>query len=96
MQHSHLTAGALALALAFAGAAAAQPPPGGGGGGVRQLCMPDFQKFCPDARPGPGGGIRECIKAHLGDFSPACQSAIAARRARMQDNGGTMTNSPQH
>ena len=88
MKHHVLTAGALALGLAIAGAAIAQPPGGGGGGNgaVRQTCMPDFQKFCPDARPGLGGGIRDCIKAHLTDFSTACQSAIAARRAQMQQN----------
>ena len=87
-----LTAGALALGLAIASAAVAQPPGGGGGhggnGAVRQACMADFQKFCPDARPGPGGGMRECVQAHLTDFSTGCQSAIAARRAERQQNGG--------
>jgi len=76
MTHPRLIAATLAVAL-FAGAASAQPTGGGGGGA-------DFQKACPDAKPGPGGGMRECAKAHLSEFSQPCQSALQAMRARMQ------------
>jgi hypothetical protein len=92
MKHPVLIAGALALGLIVAGAASGQPQGGGGGGGagvgVRQACAADFQKFCPDAKPGPGGGLRECVAAHHADFSDACKSAIAAMRAARQQQGG--------
>ena len=92
MIHPRLIAATLAVAL-FAGAASAQP--GGGGGAVRQACMADFQKACPDAKPGPGGGMRECAKAHFTEFSQPCQSALQAMRARMQaqKDAGAASNS---
>ena len=106
MTHSRLVALTFAIA-SIAGAALAQPPSdggggGGGGGGVRQACMADFQKACPDAKPGPGGGMRECAKAHFSEFSQPCQSALQAMRARMQarrdaesqSGGAPATNSP--
>ena len=83
MTHSRLIAATLAATL-FAGAAFAQPAGGGGNGAVRQACMADIQKACPDAKPGPGGGMRECAKAHFKEFSQPCQSALIAMRARMQ------------
>jgi hypothetical protein len=81
MTHSRLIAATLAAAL-VAGAAFAQPAQGNGG--VRQACMADLQKACPDAKPGPGGGMRECARAHFSEFSQPCQSALQAMRARMQ------------
>jgi hypothetical protein len=71
-----LTAGALAFGLLCAGAATAQPA-----ADPLQACAPDFQKFCPDAKPGPTGGRRECIRAHVSELSDACKQAIAAFRA---------------
>lgn len=94
MKHHVFAAAALALGLAVASLAVAQPA--GGNGAIRQACMADFQKFCPDARPGPGGAIRDCIKAHLTDFSSGCQSAIATRRAQMQSNAATNSTAPPH
>jgi hypothetical protein len=91
MTHSRLIAATLAAAL-FAGAAFAQPA--GGNGSVRQACTADFQKACPDAKPGPGGGMRECAKAHFKEFSQPCQSALIAMRARMQAARTPATNSP--
>jgi hypothetical protein len=101
MKLSMFTAAALAAGLAFAGAVSAQPPAGEGGGGgghghgamaaVRQACMADIQKACPDAKPGPGGGMRECIVGHHTEFSQPCQDAIAQMRAarqQQQQNGG--------
>jgi hypothetical protein len=55
---------------------------------IRQACAADFQKFCPDAKPGPGGGMRECIVGHQADFSDGCKSAIAQMRAAMQARQG--------
>ena len=92
MTTTRLIAASLAAAL-LAGAASAQPT--GGNGAVREACMTDFQKACPDARPGPGGGMRECVKAHFKEFSPPCQSALQAMRARMQaEHAAPATNSP--
>ena len=82
MNFSRLIAFGLSAAL-FAGAALAQTP---GGGPVRTACAADFQKACPDAKPGPGGGMGQCARAHFTEFSSPCQSAIQAMRARMQAN----------
>jgi|HubBroStandDraft_1064217.scaffolds.fasta_scaffold26856_4 hypothetical protein len=79
MKPQFLIAGA-ALAL-LAGSAFAQPQ---GGGGVRAACSADFQKYCPDAKPGPGGGLRECVTANYKAFTKPCQDAIAEMRSRMQ------------
>ena len=94
MKLTILVAGALALGLTSA--AIAQPSDGGQGGGaraaVRQACMADMQKFCPDAKPGPGGGMRECMIKNRDSFSDGCKSAIAQMRAarqQHQDNGGS-------
>ena len=96
MIHLRLVVTTLAAAL-IAGAASAQPA----GGGIRQVCMADFQKACPDAKPGPGGGMRECATAHFAEFSQPCQSALQAMRARMQaaraaraQSAAPATNSP--
>jgi hypothetical protein len=73
---------ALASALFLAGAAPAQPD-------ARQACMADFQKLCPNAQPGPGGGLRECVQAHFSELSQPCQQAILAMRAQRQQQGAT-------
>lgn len=73
--------------LAIAGAAVAQQP--AGRGMVRQACAADIQKLCPDAKPGPGGALRECIVSHQDQLSEGCKSALAQMRAaRMQGGGG--------
>jgi Skp family chaperone for outer membrane proteins len=65
-------------AVLVAGAAAAQA------GSVQTACAADFQKACPDAKPGPGGGRWQCVKGHLSEFSQPCQSAIADMKAKVQ------------
>jgi hypothetical protein len=80
-----LTAAALTIALCAAGAAVAQPA---GGGDVRQACAADFQKACPDAKPGDGK-LRACAKAHFMSFSAPCKTALKAMRAKMQQSGQT-------
>jgi len=69
---------AAALLATAAGTGAAQA------GEVQNACAADLQKACPDAKPGPGGGRWQCMKAHLGEFSQPCQSAIADMKAKMQ------------
>jgi hypothetical protein len=83
MKHPILALAAASAALAFAGGALAQPA----GGGVRAACRADIQKLCPDARPGPAGGLRECIKGHWSSLSDGCRSAIAEMRAKRQASG---------
>jgi hypothetical protein len=85
----HLScAGAAALSL-FATLAIAQPPPGGGGH-VGKACAADFQRFCPDATPGRGGGQGKCLRAHASELSDGCKAAVqermAARQAREQQS----------
>jgi hypothetical protein len=94
MKPSILIAGALAFGLASA--AIAQPPAdsgGGQGGGraaMRQACGADIQKYCPDAKPGPGGGLRDCVMKNHDSFSDSCKAALAQMRsARQQQNGGS-------
>jgi hypothetical protein len=80
LQH-RLFAAALAAGLALASVAAAQPQ----GGDVAQLCKADIQKLCPDAKMGPGGGMRECVTSHFAQLSQPCQDAIKKMRAAHQD-----------
>lgn len=84
MKQRILTAGALAsaLALALASAAVAQPQ-----GGVREACAADLQKVCPNATPGPGGTLRECIRDHFSELSDPCKQALMAMRQQMQQQG---------
>lgn len=76
---------ALAASVALAGAALAQPQ---AGANVRAACQADIQKLCPDAKPGPSGGMRECIRDHRAQLSDGCKSALAAMRAARQAAGG--------
>jgi hypothetical protein len=85
MTLSPLTAAALAITLLAAGAAAADPA---GGGDVRQVCAADFQKACPDAKPG-NGALKACAKAHFMSFSKPCKDALKAMRSRMSQSGQT-------
>jgi len=80
-----LAAAALSIALFAAGAAVAQPADDGG---VRQACAADFQKACPDAKPG-NGALKACAKAHFMSFSQPCKTALKAMRAKMQQSGQT-------
>jgi hypothetical protein len=80
---------ALAVAL-FATAAAAQTPMSLVQ--VHHICTQDFQRLCPQAHPGPGGGLHECIVAHKAEFSQPCQSAMQQfRAARLQQRQGTQS-----
>jgi hypothetical protein len=47
---------------------------------MRLVCAPDLARACPDARPGKGGGLAQCMKQHHGEFAAACQDAITSLR----------------
>ncbi|HZZ87519.1 MAG TPA: hypothetical protein VFE13_04200 [Caulobacteraceae bacterium] len=73
-----IACGLAAALLVGAGAGAARA------GAVQSACAADFQKACPDAKPGPGGGRGQCVRSHLSEFSQSCQSAIATMKAKLQ------------
>jgi hypothetical protein len=83
MTPSRLSAAALALAL-LAGAAAADQPTSAAA--VREICAADFQKACPDAKPG-GGALKACAKKHFMSFAYPCRHALKALRAQMRRSG---------
>ena len=86
MKRLIMAVAALALSATTFGASLAQTasaPPAGGG--VREACAADFAKFCAGVdRP----GIRQCITDNFSQLSDGCKSAILARRAARQSQGG--------
>jgi hypothetical protein len=76
--------------LLAAGVAVAQgmssPPPGAAQ--ARKACAADIQRLCPDAKPGPGGGLRMCMREHQNDLSADCKNAMAAMRQQRQQGQG--------
>jgi hypothetical protein len=85
MTLSRLTAAVLAATL-FAGVASAQSA--AESDEVRQVCAADFQKACPDAKPGHGA-LKACAKAHFMSFSTPCRHELRAMRARMRHSAQT-------
>ena len=65
---------ALPIVLIFAATAAAEGPK------PRQACRADYERLCHGVKPG-GGRIRECMKAHRSEISPACRAALEERRS---------------
>ena len=65
----------LAVALSMTPAARAQRGTG--------PCRQDVQKFCPDAKPG-GGALRDCLKQHAAELSPACQEHLKQVKGKME------------
>jgi len=47
---------------------------------AKNPCAEDRQKFCGDVKPG-SGRMRECMKAHKDELSPACKNAWEKRKA---------------
>jgi exonuclease VII small subunit len=45
-------------------------------------CRQDVQKLCPDAKPG-GGALRDCLKQHAAELSPACQEHLKQVKAKV-------------
>ncbi|HKW37437.1 MAG TPA: cysteine rich repeat-containing protein [Burkholderiales bacterium] len=65
------------LAAGLASGAHAQARKGDG------PCAEDAKKFCGDQKPG-GGRMARCMKAHEGEVSPACQSAMKKAEERVE------------
>ena len=42
---------------------------------LAQLCRADFDKLCPNVRPG-GGRILACLESHAVELTPQCQAAL--------------------
>jgi len=85
MTLTRLATAVLATAL-FAGVASAQSA--AESDEVRQVCAADFQKVCPDAKPGHGA-LKACAKAHFMSFSTPCRHELRAMRARMRHSAQT-------
>ena len=81
---SRLSAAAFAFALFAVAAAAADAPITAAG--VREICAADFQKACPDAKPGHGA-LKACARAHFQSFTSPCKHALKALRAQMRKSG---------
>ncbi len=41
-----------------------------------KVCGKEIEVHCGDVQAG-GGNVRDCVKAHLKEFSPACQAAFS-------------------
>ena len=50
--------------------------------GASGPCRQDVQKFCPDAKRGPA--LRDCLKQHASELSPACQEHLKQAKAKVQ------------
>ena len=67
-----LVVAATALSLIASTSALAQ--------GVKQACMADVQRMCPNAAPGRGM-VMQCVKGRMTEVSPGCKTAIETARA---------------
>ena len=98
MKSQLIALAAAALLASVSGASLAQdanpPAPttqgssGGGGGGasaVRDACMADVMKACPDVHD--RDSFRACLTNHYSDMSDGCKSAVNAMRSSMQSSG---------
>jgi hypothetical protein len=48
---------------------------------VRQACRADFKKFCSGVQPG-GGRLLDCLNAHNGELTTACQESLRTAPAQ--------------
>ena len=82
----------------FSIGAQAQDTPSPKAPSVRQTCKADFKKFCSGVQPG-GGRILDCLNAHKGELTTACQEALPTAPAQpaAPKNGSAPdpTNKPQ-
>jgi hypothetical protein len=62
--------------------------------GFHQACGDDVKKFCGDVKPGKGG-IRDCLKTHANDLSPACKESITKGRHHHKSEGESEPNKPE-
>jgi hypothetical protein len=63
---------ALGLALGLGGGAALAQT-----AAEREACQADFEKFCPNVRPG-GGRVVECLSQHLDQLTAQCKTVVEA------------------
>jgi len=57
----------------------------GGASAVRDACMADVMKACPDVHD--RDSFRACLTNHYSDMSDGCKSAVNAMRSSMQSSG---------
>jgi len=93
MKSQLIALAAAALLASVSGASLAQdanpaPPPapaGGGASAVRDACMSDVMKACPDVHD--RDSFRACLMSHYADMSDGCKTAVTAMRSSMQSSG---------
>jgi len=95
MKSQLIALAAAALLASVSGASLAQdanpaPPPAPAGGGasasaVRDACMSDVMKACPDVHD--RDSFRACLMSHYADMSDGCKTAVTAMRSSMQSSG---------
>ena len=73
--HTLATLAAAASLSAFSIASAQGAPPLK----LKVACAADIQRFCSNA--GPGKAAMQCMRGHMREASPGCQSAAQARKA---------------
>ena len=92
MKSQLIALAAAALLASVSGASLAQdapasttPPAGGAASNVRDACMADVMKACPDVHD--RDSFRQCLMDHSADMSDGCKAAVAAMRSSMQSSG---------
>ena len=90
MKSQLIALAAAALLAAVSGASLAQDapsssPPPPGASNVRDACMADVLKACPDVHD--KDSFRACLMDHYADMSDGCKSAVSAMRSSMQSSG---------
>ena len=83
------TAAVLALTV-LAGTASAQTTPLPK---LRAVCAADFEKLCPDVKPGHGA-VAQCFKGHTQELSPDCKAALMAHREAARAKRAAMAGDP--
>jgi hypothetical protein len=48
---------------------------------VRAACEADVKRLCPNIEPG-GGRVRECLRSHATELSPACAQKMEHKKSR--------------
>ena len=93
MKSQLIALAAAALLASVSGASLAQdanpapgsPPAGGGANGVRDACMSDVMKACPDVHD--RDSFRHCLLDQSSEMSDGCKAAVSAMRSSMQSSG---------
>jgi hypothetical protein len=90
MKSQLIALAAAALLASASGASLAQDanpaPATPAANGVRDACMADVMKACPDVHD--RDSFRACLMSHYADMSDGCKAAVTAMRSSMQSSGG--------